>query len=259
MNTAPVLLVDDDPIGLRVQTAAVTSFGFEAVFAETVEEAQDLMLSMPFSLVISDVQMPGEGGFGFVSSMEERGLKTMPVLFLTGYEDLGVVRAGLHAGGDDFLKKGTAISVLRSRVAFWMASGFKGLPSHSRKRAILCADELRPDGFSGMAQAIEYRDCVVKDVRHVLTEELNSLPLQYGERLVERLNVIARISKLVFDRSETLGDMMRFPDYLYFLLRALRPAWSMGIAPFFAAYETWAADERFFHAGSEPLKPVCDG
>jgi DNA-binding response OmpR family regulator len=136
MKNGPVLLVDDEPVVLKINAAAVRHFGFDAITADTVEDGLEIVRAYKPALIISDVQMPGMGGFDFAESMERQGMKLMPIIYMTGYNDLEVFRGGLRVGGDDFVAKGSPIEVLRRRVAFWMTTGFPALPKDLRRRAL---------------------------------------------------------------------------------------------------------------------------
>ena len=256
MVHAPVLLVDDDPVVLRVHAAAVKSFGFRTQYAETAEEALDLIDQEDYALVISDVQMPGEGGFDLVRQLWESGQKRMPVLYLTGYDDLEIIRSGLRVGGDDFLGKGQSVNRLRERIAFWMASGFQGLPKDIRRRAIAEANTMEGDSFTGMKSSITCREPVVDRVMQAVEEELALVPLEYGERLIERMFIMARVAKLCIEHSDGLGDYVRFPDHMYQVMTRIKPGWRPAFQVLFGQFDDWAKDYRFIRAGAEPLAQI---
>lgn len=258
MRNAPVLLVDDDPVVLNLHAAVVRSFGFETEIAETAQEGIDAARARTFSFIVSDVQMPGEGGFDFVERLDKLGLKTMPVLFLTGYDDLEIVRGGLRAGGDDFLIKGQPIEVIRGRIAFWMASGFPGLPVSLRRLALKAANKLQGDAFPGVLQALGRSEEVTQSVIAQVQAERAGLGPDYGRRLVERLCIMARVSKLIIEADDGLAHHLRFPDHAFHIIRALDTDWHTSLFSMFAEFETWAADERYDIAGSMPLNHAED-
>jgi CheY-like chemotaxis protein len=258
MDNGLVLLVDDEPVVLRLQAAAVRQFGFETLIAETVEEA--LMITRKYrpSLVISDVQMPGEGGFDFVDSLEKQGLKNMPVIYLTGYDDIETIRGGLRAGGDDFVIKGGSVERLRKRIAFWMASGFLELPSDLRRRALVAANAVRGDAFSDVENHLHFNQGLVERVVAEIQHELAGLPTDFGDRLVERVCAMGRMSKLIIDASEGFGDFVRFPDYFIAVANNSRSGWGRELWPLLKRFEDWSCDTRFVLAGVEPLKLIQD-
>lgn len=258
MNRYPVLLVDDDPIVLKLNAAAVQSFGFETVIAETVEEAIEIAWNTKLAFVISDVQMPGEDGFEFVKHMINKDLKSMPIMYVTGHDELEVIRSGLKSGGDDFLRKGLPIEIMRTRIAFWMASGFKGLPVELRRRAIMMANDLQDDQVSSMSQALEETDGISKRVNEKISAEIRALPSSYGGRMIERIIVLARICRMILEDCKTLGDICRFPDTLFSVVQALRPKWWPALTVLLADFDKWAEDPRFTLGGSQPLARLED-
>jgi len=254
MTGGTVLLVDDEPVVLQVQAAAVRHFGFEAIIAENAEEATSLVRAHRPSLIISDIQMPGEGGFDFLEGLEKSGLKTMPAIYLTGYDDIDIVRGGLRAGGDDFIIKGGSAADLRHRVAFWMSSGFVELPTDLRRRALQAANTAKGDSFGGVELHLSGSGTLVQVVIAGITAELAPLPRNYGERLVERICFMGRVSNLIIQESEAFGDYVRFPEYIDAVVRRLDVPWAKDMAPLFKRFEDWACDTRFVLAGVETLK-----
>jgi len=255
MKDGTVLLVDDEPVVLQVHAAAVRHFGFEALIAESVEEAIGLVRMHQPSLIISDIQMPGEGGFDFLEGLKRNGLKRMPAMYLTGYDDIEIVRGGLRAGGDDFIIKGGPVEALRHRIAFWTTSGFQELPPDVRRRALQSANQMKGDSFGGVEQHFAGATKLVKIVKEKITAELRALPKGYGERMVERVCFMGRLSNLVIQESDAFGDLIRFPEHVDAVVRQLSVPWAKDMWPLFKHFDEWATDKRFLVAGVETLKP----
>jgi len=258
MKDGTVLLVDDEPVVLQVHAAAVRHFGFEVIIANSAEEAAGLVRAHRPSLVISDIQMPGEGGFDFVDGLERSGLKNMPVIYLTGYDDIEIIRGGLRAGGDDFIIKGGPVEALRHRIAFWMTSGFKELPVDIRHRALQSANQAKGDSFGGVEATFAGASKLVQCVKKNILAELSNLPKGYGERMVERICFLGRLSNLVIQESDAFGDLIRFPEHVDAVVRQLDVSWSKDMWPLFKRFEDWACDTRFVLAGVEELKPFSN-
>lgn len=258
MRNGPILLVDDEPVVLQIHAAAVQHFGFETIIASTVEEGIDYTRAYRPALIISDVQMPGEGGFDFVEGLERSGLKNMPVIFLTGYDDIDIVRGGLRAGGDDFIIKGGSVDRIRHRLAFWMASGFTELPSDVRRRALSAANQVVGDKFTNVESHMQIDAEITRRVAARLHDELLELPDDYGSRLVERVCFLGRLSKITIEEARSFGHLIRFPDYLSQVNKELDRSWSKEIWPLFKRFDDWSCDTRFILAGVEPLKPFYE-
>lgn len=258
MRKGPILLVDDEPVVLQVHAAAVNHFGFETIIAETAEQGIDYVRSYRPAMIISDVQMPGDGGFDFVSNLDRAGLKTMPVIFLTGYNDIDIVRGGLRSGGDDFIIKGGSIERLRHRIAFWMAGGFTELPAEVRRRALNEANAEVGDSIENVEQHLELSQTTLSQIEGRMAAEISALPSSYGKRLVERICYAGRLSKITLEESRGFGDLVRFPDYVFKVNQSLDRPWSKEIWPLLKRFDDWSCDTRFVLAGMEPLKQFFD-
>lgn len=254
MRKGPILLVDDEPVVLQMHAAAVQHFGFETIVAETAEEGVGHVRSYRPALVISDVQMPGDGGFDFVSALDRAGLKNMPVIFLTGYNDIDIIRGGLKAGGDDFIIKGGSVERLRNRIAFWMAGGFSELPAEVRRRALVEANAEVGDSISNVEQHLVASEIVREMIIERIQSELDTMPSSYGKRLVERVCFLGRLCKITIEEARGFGDLIRFPDYVVQVNQQLDMPWSKEVWPLFKRFEDWACDARFVLSGMEPLK-----
>ncbi len=254
MRTGPILLVDDEPVVVQVHAAAVKQFGFETIIAENAEEALSYVRSYRPSMVISDVQMPGDGGFDLIVGIERAGLKSMPVIFLTGYNDIDIIRGGLKAGGDDFIIKGGSIERLRNRIAFWMAGGFSELPTDVRRRALVEANAEVGDEIDNVEKHLELSLSTMEQIEERMRAEIEPLPSTYGQRLIERVCFLGRLSKVALEESRGFGDLVRFPDYIIQVNKALNLPWSGEIWPLLQRFDDWACDTRFVLAGVEPLK-----
>lgn len=258
MKVGTVLLLDDEDIVLKVQSASVRQFGFHAIMASTAEEALELVEARKPELIISDVQMPGDGGFDFVGQLRQRGLKTMPVIYLTAYDDVRLVSGGLKAGGDDFIIKGGGIDELRKRIAFWMISGFCGLPVDIKRRALESLAAAQSNAFLGVQSTLELNIDRINHISHQVTQEIDQCGTAYNGRLIDRLLVMGRVSKLLIDHSTVPGDFVRFPDYLRLCISRIGKEWTNDFSVLYANFDRWCQDIRFVRAGPVPLKPAAD-
>lgn len=258
MSDISIVLVDDDPMISRLYGAATGRMGFQSATANSGEEAIDLVREYKPSLVISDVQMPGMGGFDFVSELKAQGLKTMPVIYLTGYDDIEIIRGGLRAGGDDFLIKGQPIVSFTERATFWMGSGFTGLPDEIRRRALASAAKVEGDTLPPVRECVQLDENILKAVESQIRKELKAVMNgggedAYGMRQIDRILFLGRLSKLILDYSPGFGDLIRFPDYVLRIVMRLKLPWRKEVPTLLKYYTNWQHDIRFVRAGVEPL------
>ena len=94
----PILLIDDNPLQLKVREAVLRRAGFQVSVATTAESALATLRALPdrFGLIITDHLMPGTDGSELVRQMRAANM-WLPVIVLSGlaeaeseYEGLSV-------------------------------------------------------------------------------------------------------------------------------------------------------------------------
>jgi response regulator RpfG family c-di-GMP phosphodiesterase len=99
-----LLIVDDEA---KVRSLLLSHFekaGLECVAAESAQEALEKMSSQCFSLVISDVVMPGMSGLEFLRRAKEES-PTTQFIMVTGLMDINAAIDSLRIGAFDFIAK----------------------------------------------------------------------------------------------------------------------------------------------------------
>ncbi|MBA7617925.1 Transcriptional regulatory protein WalR [subsurface metagenome] len=110
-----VLVIEDDPIFLRLVEEVLTGKGYQVFKAGGGMEGLRLLFDHKPDIVILDVAMPGMDGWGTCSRI--RDVSDIPIIMLTGKrktED-DIVR-GLDYGADDYLLKPVGNKELVARV-----------------------------------------------------------------------------------------------------------------------------------------------
>lgn len=103
--SAPVLIVDDDPIQRRLLTEMVKRFGYEPITAESGAAAIEKMQSgQEFSCVVLDLVMPDLDGMGVLSRMKDME-DAPPVVVQTAHGSIEAVISAMRAGAVDFVVK----------------------------------------------------------------------------------------------------------------------------------------------------------
>ena len=111
-----VLLVEDDLDLAAGLGEYLVHHGIVVDFAASAPEAEHVLASMAFDLLVLDVQLPGEDGVSLCRRLiREQGLGT-PVLFLTARGGLEAKLAGFAAGGLDYVVKPFEPAELLARV-----------------------------------------------------------------------------------------------------------------------------------------------
>jgi two-component system KDP operon response regulator KdpE len=114
MNTAKILVVDDDPQLRRVMKAALTKQGYIIGDARSGETALERLRDERYDLVILDRNMPGMGGIEACRSMREHS--DMGIIMLTVRKTEEEKIEALDAGADDYITKPFSMPELLARI-----------------------------------------------------------------------------------------------------------------------------------------------
>jgi two-component system, OmpR family, KDP operon response regulator KdpE len=98
-----VLVLDDEPQILRALRVVLREAGFEAIPAETAEEALDRASIRPPDAAIVDLVLPD--GDGVEVTRELRRWSEMPIIVLSAVGDEEEKVRALEAGADDYVTK----------------------------------------------------------------------------------------------------------------------------------------------------------
>ena len=105
---ARVLIVDDDPVQLRLTAEVARRAGFTPVTAAGGDEALRLLRADPgFGAVILDLVMPERDGMAVLDAMQRENL-SVPVIVQTAHSSLETVVSAMRNGAVDFFVKPVA-------------------------------------------------------------------------------------------------------------------------------------------------------
>ena len=110
-----VLLVEDDKVLADGLTRYLQQSGYVVDAASSGTEADAVLSSEDFGLVILDIGLPGLDGFEVLRRIRRRQRYT-PVLVLTARDALEDRVHGLDLGADDYLVKPFALQELEARI-----------------------------------------------------------------------------------------------------------------------------------------------
>jgi EAL domain-containing protein (putative c-di-GMP-specific phosphodiesterase class I)/PleD family two-component response regulator len=118
-NTTTLLIADDDPSHLLLVEAALAGAGFLVHTANDGEEAVQRFGEVRPDVVILDVMMPKLTGIEACRLIRQQtGQRIVPILMLTGRNDLPAISDAFAAGASDFAQKGMNPRLLVERVRF---------------------------------------------------------------------------------------------------------------------------------------------
>ena len=112
-----ILVVDDDPTTCALTTTVLEREGYRTRYCTSGADALALVATTPVSLVLLDVVMPGMDGFEVCARLRatENG-KRVPIILLTGRDDVDTRLEGIQSGVSEFLAKPVTRHELVARV-----------------------------------------------------------------------------------------------------------------------------------------------
>jgi DNA-binding response OmpR family regulator len=112
-----VLIVDDESLLARTLANALRDDGYEAVTAESAEDAAShLFPSHRFDVVVLDHRLPGASGLSLLERMRNEGQGT-PVILMTAYETASMRSRALELSTAGFYRKPFNLREMLDRIA----------------------------------------------------------------------------------------------------------------------------------------------
>ncbi|MGR3635058.1 MAG: response regulator, partial [Shimia sp.] len=102
--TAPVLVVDDDPIVREALAQTLELEEFPVISAGSFVEAKDHITPAFAGVILSDMRMPGRDGFHLLQFTRDTDAE-LPVILLTGEGDIPMAVRAMTQGAFGFLEK----------------------------------------------------------------------------------------------------------------------------------------------------------
>lgn len=175
MSDAPrVLLVDDNPVSLKLATLMLERQHIRVDVARDGETAVKAVQKAAYQMILMDVQLPGMDGIeatrqirewedGLLSSPDAEGLSPVPIIALTAEDRKGMKQACLNAGMDDVMEKPVRPEKIQS-----VLKRFIGSPEAHENSAFSIEDAMK-----------EVRDAPIEmreeaPVRHLMTFTLGN-------------------------------------------------------------------------------------
>jgi two-component system KDP operon response regulator KdpE len=139
-----ILVVDDDPVQLRLVDQILTSHGYGVILAGSGEEGIRRVYESKPDLVILDVLMPGIDGWQTCRCIREAS--DVPIIMLTGkHKSEDDIVRGLEAGADEYLAKPVGNRELLARVRAALRRADKSSGERSREKTLFSQGHLTVD------------------------------------------------------------------------------------------------------------------
>ncbi len=193
MAKAIVLIIEDDPDILELQSYTLGKEGYETTMAATGEAGLAAMRERAPDLVLLDVMLPGMDGFELLRKAKaDPALARVPVLMVSARGEEADVVTGLELGAEDYVTKpfSPRVLVARARAAL--------------RRSGDRAGDTPEDG------PVVRGPCAIDPARHELL--IDGRPVDLSATEFAMLELLMRESGRVFTRAQML-DRVRGHDY----------------------------------------------
>lgn len=141
-TVARVLVADDDFTVRRLMQAALKKHNFAVTLAEDGEEALQQFASTSFDIVLLDVDMPHRDGYQVCSEIRRLWGMDIPVVLVTGHDDVDSIERAYQSGATDFIAKPINWPLISHRLRYVLRA-FHTLQSlnaaEAKNRALLRA------------------------------------------------------------------------------------------------------------------------
>jgi CheY-like chemotaxis protein len=118
-----VLVVDDERLNRTVLRAALAKQGHDVVEAVDGREALDRLAEAPIDVVLLDIMMPVMDGYATLAAIKaDPELARIPVIIISGVDDVASVVRCIEMGATDYLPKPFQPAILQARLDASLAS-----------------------------------------------------------------------------------------------------------------------------------------
>jgi two-component system, cell cycle response regulator DivK len=117
MHDEHILVVDDDPMSVKLIRALLTGEGYSVRSAKSAEEALEVLKDFAPQLILIDIQLPGVDGLELASQLRSNpAMRNTSIVALTGYAMKGDEHKAQSAGCDGYITKPIDVRTLPSVV-----------------------------------------------------------------------------------------------------------------------------------------------
>ena len=110
-----ILVVDDEPSISELLKKMLSKWGFHVDTANCLLDARNMLKCRPYSLVLTDIVMPGESGLDLLEHIH-LDYPDIPVILISGHAELDMAIDAVKKGAFDFLNKPFDTHILKRRL-----------------------------------------------------------------------------------------------------------------------------------------------
>ena len=138
-----VLVIDDEDINRLMACEALRQSGLDVVETADGERGVALFEARPFDLVLLDVVMPGMNGFEACRRMRQvLGRERVPIVMMTGRDDVAAITDAYEAGATDFIAKPLNFTLLGFRARYLLRTAQTANALVAREHEVASAERV---------------------------------------------------------------------------------------------------------------------
>jgi CheY-like chemotaxis protein len=119
--SAKILVVDDNPINLKLVSDVLEFEGYCILQAKDADEAQALIARTPPDLILMDIALPGMDGLTLTRKLKaQESTRRIRIIALTAFAMKGDDAKALASGSDGYFTKPIDTRKLPGQVAGWL-------------------------------------------------------------------------------------------------------------------------------------------
>lgn len=143
-----IVLADHDEITRDVACAVLIEAGFDTIATDNGIDAVAHFAEHAPDLIILDVMMPGQDGISACRAIREVSTsRNVPILILTGKDDVASVRNAFDAGATDFLTKPINWTLFTHRVRFSLRTAQLDIDLRKNQFRLVSAQRMAKLGY----------------------------------------------------------------------------------------------------------------
>jgi two-component system cell cycle response regulator DivK len=124
---ARILVVEDNPLNLKLIRDVLEFEGFDVLTAESGEEGVAVVASDRVDLVLMDLQLPGiDGHEALVRIRSDPQCRAVPVVAVTAFAMKDDIESARRAGFDGYIAKPISVRALPKQLAAFLPGGTDG-------------------------------------------------------------------------------------------------------------------------------------
>jgi DNA-binding response OmpR family regulator len=128
-----ILVVEDDPKIRSLLCNVLEDEGYSVLEAENAAEALNFVNTSPISLITLDIHLGSDNGLEL--AREVRRSSSVPIIMVTGKDDVIDRVVGLEVGADDYITKPFHVREVVARVRSVLRRAGSGSPNHETQEA----------------------------------------------------------------------------------------------------------------------------